>query len=164
MTTTSTLYAQLITAPTTAIHPTNATDTRKALRNRRGDAGGAIREVTLDWDSMPPTVRNDEVDIHAPADGRPLVIRHHGFARMNIRSGHVIILAQSSAGNVIDVASGARATILGAADRKVSVRAEPGASLHLHADEGSRSRASVWVSREDRDVVDITLSGSARQV
>ena len=121
----------------TQLSPIGITATRRALTNRRGETEGGIREVHLDWESVPPA-SDARFEVHGPKDGRPLIIKvHAGCPELNITSGRVIIQAGGN-GFGFNVKDGARASVIGLPGKKVSVTAEPGSMVDFYAEEGSR--------------------------
>lgn len=121
----------------TQMLPRGLTETRRALTNRRGETDRGIREVHLDWESVPPG-SGATLEVVGPKDGRPLIVNvHAGCPTMNIASGAVIVKAAGN-GFGIHVKDGARAKVIGVPGHKVSVTAEPGSIVDFYAEEDSR--------------------------
>jgi hypothetical protein len=120
-------------------HPVGIAETRRALRNSRGEDNGAVRQVALTWASVPPATIKDDFEVVGPKDGRPLVIHlASGLPRLQIKSGYVIVLANSHAGSALDVGAGATAVIIAGAGRKVSTTSDADAVVDYYAEEGAR--------------------------
>lgn len=130
------LEAVILGRFTTFRDPAGVTETRAALRNTRGDAGGAIRTVRLTWLSVPAASDAGDFEVVGPRDGRPLIVHlHAGLPRLVVKSGNVIVVADSGAGHSVNVEDGASATIVaGAGRRKISTTTKRGAKVVLHAE------------------------------
>ena len=148
----------------TQLTPRGLTETRRALINRRGETDRGIREVHLDWDSVPPG-SDATLEVHGPKDGRPLIINvHAGCPRMDIASGNVIVKAGGN-GFSINVKDEARAKVIGVPGHKVSVTAEAGSIVDFYAEEGSRGYQRIEddaIFRLHGESADITLSSDVR--
>jgi hypothetical protein len=123
-------------------HPVGVSATRAALRNSRGEASGAVREVTLDWESIPGGSGAENIEIVGPKDGRPIIVRMPaGFPSLVAVSGCVVIVAGSSATRMT-VRENATALVF--AERgKVSLTAEPGSVVDFYAASGVRGYQRV---------------------
>lgn len=148
----------------TQLSPRGLTETRRALTNRRGETEGGIREVYLDWESVPPA-SDAEFEVHGPKDGRPLIIKvQAGCPNLTIASGRVIIQAAGN-GFGIDVKDGAKASVIGVPGHKVSVTAESGSIVDFYAEEGSRGYQHIEdgaIFRLHGESSDIMLSSDVR--
>lgn len=124
--------------------PVGVTATRVCLRNSRGEADDAVRQVTLDWVSVPAASRAGDFDVVGPKDGRPLIIvLRDGLPRIRIVSGSVIVRANSGAGNSITIGDGATATIIAGHGCKVSTYAEAGSVVDFYAEPGARGYQDI---------------------
>lgn len=143
---------------TTSREPVGLTATRASLRNAAGDADGAVRMVSLTWDSVPPASDGEPLQVVGPKDGRPLVIDvRSGCPTMTVASGHAVIVVGGS-GFGITVAEGAKATILPQPGQKVSVTAEEGSNVDFYAESDNRGYQVV------RDGAKFQLHGRADKV
>ncbi len=137
--------------------PVGVTETRAALKNSRGEANGFVRHVRLDWKSVPPT-SDAHLDVVGPRDGRPIIVSvQAGCPNLTVTSGHAIIIADGN-GFGIKVADGARATVIGKPDGKVSITAEHGSTVDFYVDAETRGYQSI------REGADFTLHGRADRV
>lgn len=148
----------------TQLSPKGLTETRRALTNRRGETEGGIREVYLDWESVPPA-SSAELAVNGPKDGRPLIIKvTAGCPNLNIESGRVIIQAGGN-GFGVNVKDGARAKVIGVPGHKVSVTAERGSIVDFYAEEDSRGYQHIEdgaIFRLHGESADIMLSSDVR--
>ena len=154
------VYSAALTGqPVIERKPTGLSETRKALLNTRGEPNGAVRKVTLTWASVRLSSDAGPLGVAGPKDGRPLVIHlFSGKPNLHIKSGNVVILAGSHAGNRLTVEAGAHATVIAAADQKVSTTAEPGSTVELYAEAGAHGYQAV------RDGANYTLHGGAGRI
>lgn len=112
--------------------PATKTEARRLLRNVRGEAGGAVRKVTLTHANEPDSSWNKRVEVAGPADGRPIAIDlHSGIPGLLVTSGKAVIRADSRMGNSINVAAGAEAVIVADPTSKVTVEVAPGGKATL---------------------------------
>ena len=161
------LRVQMYVAPgvPTVLTPKGLTETRRALRNARGETGRGLRIVHLSWDSVPPASDGEPLEVVGPKDGRPLIVHvHTGCPTMNITSGNVTVVAGGN-GFGITVQDGARATIIGEPGRKVGVTAEPGSQVDFFAEEGVRGYQHIQpgaVFKLNGESDGLTLSTDAR--
>ena len=124
----------------------NRTQAVAALKNKRGEANGAIRIVKIQ-----PRASLDRLDVHGPADGRPLIIENRrGFQTYAVHSGNVVVIADSAFGNSINVADGAHVTVIAYRDVKVSASVEGHGTLIV--DTFSRSHGLIHTNSEDATI------------
>lgn len=127
------------------IDPEGVTATRAALTNRRGEADGGVRLVGLSWASKPPASGSSPFEVAGPADGRPIIIDvRSGCPTMRVTSGHAVIVVGGN-GFGIDVANGARATIIAQPGKKISLTAEEGSTVDFYPEPDTRGYQSVRV-------------------
>lgn len=123
--------------------PKNITEARAALKNLRGDkvmGFKATRYVILNNNSLPYSA-----DVYGPTDGRPLLISVlSGFGTLNVRSGNVIIEAESGFGNVIKSHGDSKVTVIAGDGKKVSIDARDHSEVTIVPGEKSRGRAGVY--------------------
>ncbi|SDH40257.1 hypothetical protein [Microbacterium sp. 77mftsu3.1] len=124
--------------------PVGLTETRRAVKNRRGETDGAWRIVHLDWDSVPPASGGAPLAVEGPKDGRPLrIVVRQGCPDMEILSGNVTIVGGGH-GYGITVKEGARVKVVASGEReKFSITAEKGAIVDFYAKEGTRGYQSI---------------------
>lgn len=121
-----------------SVDPVGLTATRSAVTNRRGEPDGAIRLVALTWDSVPPASGSSSLEVAGPNDGRPIVIDvRSGCPTMTVTSGHAVILVGGN-GFGIDVADGARATVIAQPGKKVSLTGKTGSTIAFYPDRDTR--------------------------
>lgn len=149
------------------IHPIGVAKTRAALRNSRGEANGALREVTLDWDSLPAARDADRLEVVGPKDGRPIVIRvPSGFPALVVVSGYAVIVFNSACGNHATIESGAVASIFAGAGRKVSITTQTGGIVSFYGETGTRGLQHVedgGLFTAHGDIDDILISDQERR-
>jgi len=140
------------------LFPRGLTETRRAVKNLRGEPDGKIRTVTLTWDSVPPAHRGDPLEVAGPKDGRPLIIDvHSGCPDMAITSGNVVLMGGGS-GYGITVKEGAHLELLASAHDKFSVTAESGSRVDFYAEEGVRGYQHI------KDGAHFTLHGQSSRL
>jgi len=126
------------------VEPRGLTQTRRALRNARGEEDGSIRSVVISRASVPASTDAGAIEVVGPKDGRPLIVEvQSGFHDLGVTSGHVIILASSVSGHPITVKGGAHVELIARPGVKVSVTAEPGSTVDFHGGEGVRGYQRV---------------------
>ena len=123
--------------------PIGAKKTASALRNARGEAGASILRVILTSRTISSRSTSD-YDVVGPRDGRPILVDvRGGMFRLKVTSGHAIIRSDSAFGNVVEVAPGARATVLVEPGRKLSSSAAPESELDIYAGPEARGYQHV---------------------
>ena len=124
--------------------PAGVAATRAALRNIRGEADGAIRQVTLTWASVPVGSNTGAIDVVGPKDGRSLIVNiFSGKPHLHVVSGSVVIIANSAAGHSLTAGSESTVVVLAKPGRKVNVTAEADSVVDLYAEEDSRGFQSI---------------------
>lgn len=84
--------------------PATLSALRASLKNVRGLKDDAVRVVYISSHSTKNLNYSEGLEIYGPKDGRPLIINNSsGFQKLFVKSGNVVILADSHAGNVIHV-------------------------------------------------------------
>jgi len=137
------IWSRAVNQGTAENVPMGAKKTAVALRNARGEAGTLIRRVILTSRTTSSRSTSD-YDVVGPRDGRPILVDvRGGMFRLKVTSGHAIIRSDSAFGNVVEVAPGARATVLVEPGRKLSSSAAPEAELDIHAGPDSRGYQHV---------------------
>lgn len=112
--------------------PATKTEARRLLRNVRGEAGGAVRQVNLNSHNAPESSWDKRIEVAGPSDGRPIAINlHSGIPGLNVSSGKAVIRADSPWGNSINVAEGAEAVIVADPGSKVTVEVAAGGKATL---------------------------------
>ena len=130
--------------PLAHITPEGVTKTRAALRNARGVADGGIRVVSLDWRSIPAASDAGDLEVIGPKDGRPLIVHiFSGFPAIRVKSGHVVVVAESYAGHSLHFGDGSTGTVIGGDGRKVSITANAGSTVDYFAGADSRGLQAV---------------------
>ena len=114
--------------------PSNLTELRAAVKNIRGEKNNGVRIVTINSKNLGDS---DIINVHGPKDGRPLVIHiFNDLPRLNIRSGKVIVQANSRSGHSVEVHNGAEAIVLGGMRSKIHTRTHAGGRTALVPGEG----------------------------
>jgi len=123
--------------------PKTVTEARAAVKNIRGDRnyGGfkSVRYVVLDYKTLP-----DDLEVNAPTDGRPLLIHiRSGFGTLNVRSGNVIVEADSRSGNVIHTYGDSNVTVIVGDEKKISTTTADNSQVTIVPGKGSKGYQSI---------------------
>lgn len=111
-------------------YPSTKSEARRLLKNSRGEEGGRVRLVSLDYTNSPDTEPGNRVDVVGPKDGRPIVVDvTSGLPSLKVTSGKAIVRLRSGWGNAVDVGPGAEAVIIAPADAKVTVDCQEGGKV-----------------------------------
>lgn len=111
-------------------YPDTKSETRRMLKNSRGEAGGKLRRVHLEAHNSPDTAPGERIEIVGPKDGRPIIVDvGSGIPNLKVTSGTAIIRPRSHWGNSVDVGPGAEAILVAPADAKVTTRCDEGGKV-----------------------------------
>jgi len=138
--------------PTYLHFPKSVGEARALVKNIRGDKDhngfDSVRRVVLNSKSLP-----DELQVYGPKDGRPLVLSiHSGFGKIQVKSGNVVIEADSNSGNVIEASGSSNVIVIDSGNRKITSKASENATLTLVPGEES------WGSVEATDNAKVSIS------
>lgn len=80
--------------------PFTKSESRRLLKNSRGEEGGRVRLVNLDYPNSPTTDLGKRIDVVGPKDGRPIALDvTSGLPSLKVTSAKAIVRMRSSWGN-----------------------------------------------------------------
>ncbi|KQO98748.1 hypothetical protein [Leifsonia sp. Leaf264] len=132
-------------APVSTLIPLDVFDLQNALDSRLSPPeSGGVRLVRV----QNPMATLDEYEIHAPTDGRPMLVDiSHGAGQLHVASGYAVVLIRS--GQPVDVVAldGTDVTVVVGRGNASRVSAAGHCSVTVFAEPGSRGILDV----RDRD-------------